>query len=220
MEKDKTNKQEKSNCCEAGENRALTKKEIEQQNKLLKNILLGIGGFFLIILFIILFLHYIRNFEYEGIKFSIENYCDAKPCLILYKTFIPVIYNGKSVPYNFYLRNDPRKLDNIEFDSEIVLLENMVINMSDDIKCDSDEIIALANLLKLYEIIGTKVIKDENAGCDAQGRYMFLNIQKGEDTNIIQTSPGCYELNVNNCEILKVTEKFMIKTFIEIEKIT
>jgi hypothetical protein len=94
----------------------------------------------------------------------------------------------------------------------------MVINMTNDFNCNGDGIIALANLVKLYSIMGASVIKDENATCDLQGSYMFLRIENGNQTKIEQFGPACYKIYVNNCEILAGTEKFMTETFSEIIK--
>ena len=72
---------------------------------------------------------------------------------------------------------------------------------------------------KLYEIIGTTVIKDPNASCDTQGTYTFIQLQEGEETSIEQFGPSCYNININNCEILEGTEKFMAETLVEVQKI-
>jgi len=200
--------------CGTEEIQQATKKQIKEQNKILRNIFIGVGLLIILIISIILFINSVRNFEYEGVKFNVIK----EGNIVFYQTSLPVIYNGEKASYNFYLRNDPRKLDQVIFDGEIILLKNMVINMTDNFNCDGDGIIAIANLAKLYEIVGAKIIRDENARCDAQGRYMFLNIQPGDTTRIEQTTPSCYDLYISNCEILKVTEKFMIETFIEINK--
>ena len=47
---------------------------------------------------------------------------------------------------------------------------------------------------------------------------MFLSIGPGETIEIMQTGKACYEMKVSNCEILKVTEKFLIETFVKVNE--
>ncbi|MFH1608225.1 MAG: hypothetical protein ABIA78_03760 [archaeon] len=185
---------------------------VEKQNKQLKNIFIAIGIFIGVLAVGYFVVDSMKHFEYRGLTGEVVN--EIAP----YKLSIPVHYKGDIVPYNFYLRNDPRNLDKIPFEGEIVLKDNMVIG-GEDFNCDGDGIIGVANLLKLYEIAGTQVITDENATCDSEGKYMFVNIQKGDETGIEQVGPACYNINVNNCDILKATERFMVETFVEIQKI-
>ncbi|GAF95486.1 unnamed protein product, partial [marine sediment metagenome] len=180
------------------------------ENKILRNFLIGIGVCVLAIMLIIFGINSIRHFEYRGIKFDVVKEGD----IIFYKTALPVIYNGEIVPYNFYLRKDPRKL-NVPVENKINFKHDMVINMTEDFNCDGDGIIAVANLVNLYNAVGINIMKDENASCDAQERYMFVQIQSGNETNIEQFGPACYNLNVKGCEILEVTEQLMIETFVK-----
>lgn len=190
--------------------------QIESQNKTLKRILIGLLVFSLILLSIYFIIDSIRHFEYEGVKFDVvKEGSVATGNLILYQTSVPVTYKGKMANYNFYLRKDPRELDKISFDGKLLLTQNIVLNMTEDFNCDGDGVIAIANMVKMYGIFGINVMKDGNASCDSQGRYSFIQIQPGEKTNIQQTGPSCYILNVNNCEILDATEKLMVETFIE-----
>ena len=47
---------------------------------------------------------------------------------------------------------------------------------------------------------------------------MFVKLQEANKTSIEQVGPACYNININNCEILEGTERFMIETFVEINK--
>ena len=216
-EKDKelTSKKEDEKITSDCKEKPATKKEIEVQNKMLRNFFIGIGAFILVIVLVVLFVNSIKHFEYKEVKFNIVK--EGK--IIFYNTAFPMYHSvtGQHVAdYNFYIRNDPRKLEKIPFNGELVLLDNLVINMTGDFHCDGDGIIAIANLVKLYEVIGTQVMKDENATCDSLGRYMFIQIQPGDETSIEQFGPACYKINVNNCEILEATERFMAETFVKI----
>ena len=191
------------------------KKEIESQNRILKNFLIGIGIVIIAGFLVFLLINQAKTFEYEGVKFKIVKEGD----LTLYRTSLPVIYQGKEIPYNFYFRNDPRELEKIPFNGEINLKEILVINSTESFNCNGDGIIAVANLLNLYKISGIEVIKDENATCDPEGRYAFIQLQAGNETSIEKFGPACYNVNINNCEILKAIERLMIESLIEINKL-
>ena len=52
--------------------------------------------------------------------------------------------------------------------------------------------------------------------CSSDGEYMYINLKEGEETRIEQTGTACYNILINNCEILEGTEKFMVETFANI----
>ena len=204
-------------------------KRAREENKILRNILIGIGILTVGIFLLVIISNSLSKFEYRGVGFEITRLCDTgPPCLVLYKTDLPVKVSGKNVTltwpgnktndYNFYLRKDPRKLD-VSFNGSIEFKDIMVLNSEDDFVCDGKGAIAAANLNNLYQILKVKVIRDENATCDAFGRYMYVNVKPGNATNIEQVGPSCYNINIKDCEILEGTEKFMIETFIKVNGI-
>ena len=158
------------------------------------------------------------NFTYKGVKFKITRFCDSRPCLVTYQTSIPVQYQGKTVPYNFYLRNDPRKLD-VDFNGTINFKENLLFNTEDDFVCDGNGAIAGANFVQLYTILGANVSVGRNYTCDQSGNKMFVDLKPGNITEIQQTGPACYDIYIKDCEILEVTEKFMIDTFVKVNSV-
>ena len=117
--------------------------------------------------------------------------------------------------YNFFLRNDPRK-SKVDFNGELEIKKLAVMNSEEEFSCDGNGIIAVANLRQLYEMVGTKIIRDENATCDSEGRYIYINLKEGEKTKIEQIGKACYDIVINNCEILEGTERFMVETFAKI----
>ena len=191
------------------------KVQMERERKQLRNVLLGLGIFVILIVLAVFFIGSIKSFEYEGTKFDIVK----EGNLILYNTKVALFNeNGEHYQnYNFFLRNDPRKLK-VDFNGELELKKLVVINSSVEFNCDGDGIIAVLNLRQLYEILGAEVIKDENATCDSEGKYMYLNLKEGEETKIEQTGPACYDILINNCEILEGTEKFMVETFAKVNE--
>jgi len=204
---EKKGKEEIKKVCGEEKTEISSEEQIKKQNKQLKQIFIGIGIVVLIFILIIFFIKSTTHFTYKGVvDFEIVKEGD----LILYQTKIPIIYQGQPAEYNFYLRNDPRKLEkNVPIKGTLLLLNNAVINATGDFNCEGDGIIAIANLVNLYNVLGKNLIKDENASCDSLGRYTFLQIQSGNETSIEKTGPSCYNLNVNNCEILEVTERFI-----------
>ncbi|MBR9701631.1 hypothetical protein GOV13_01790 [Candidatus Pacearchaeota archaeon] len=200
-------------CGKPMESKPTTKKQIDHHNRLLGNILLVLGV--IIILFIggYFAVDSIRHFEYEGVKFDVVKEGE----LVFYRTTIPAMYQGRKVDYNFFLRKDPRKLEDVPFEGEFDLPKNLVINLTEEFNCDGDGMIAIANLVKLYEFIRVPVLRDENASCSENKEYMFVRIQQGNSTEIKEIGPACYEINVANCEILEGTERFMVETFIDIQ---
>ena len=199
-----------------------SKKQIKEENKLLKNIFIALFVFVVMILLAYIFIISARTFEYKDMKFEVVKLCDVKPCLILYQTKFPVLQEGKIAEYNFYLRKDPRKV-NVPFNGNISFkrepYKNIVINITDALNCDGDSVIALANIVKFYEILGSEFLKGDKIACGSIENSIFLDIQKAKQTSIEQTSELCYKINVNNCEILEGTEKFLVESFIEINKI-
>ncbi|MEK6897844.1 MAG: hypothetical protein AABX28_00635 [Nanoarchaeota archaeon] len=196
------------------EEKTETKNQGKEENKILRNIFIIIGVLIILIFVGYLFVKSATNFEYKGVEYKIVKEGD----LILYQTSFPVMYDGRKIPYNIYLRNDPRKLEDVSFNGEINLKKDMVINATGDLNCQGYGVIAIANLAKIG-IFGVNVIKDSNATCDESGRYMFLQIRESNESSIEQTGVSCYNLNVNNCEVLKVTEKFMTESFAKIKEV-
>lgn len=189
------------------------KEQSDKERKQLRNILLGLGVFVILIILAVFFISSIRSFEYKDTKWDIVR----EGNLLLYDTKLP-LFNEKGeqyLNYNFFLRNDPRDL-NVDFNGKLEIKDAMVINAEEEFSCDGDGIIAVANLRQLYEIIGTKVIKDESAGCDSEGRYMYVNLKSGDETKIEKTGNACYDILISNCEILPATERFMVETFAEV----
>jgi hypothetical protein len=194
------------------------KEQIKKENKIFITVIVIMTFFILLFLGGYIIINSLNHFEYEGVKFAVIKVGE----LILYDTFIPVTFNNTLAEYHFYLRTDPRILKNVPAeDVGMKFRGNMVLNMTQDFKCEGYGIIAIANFLKLQEIIGTKVIRDDNATCDdVYGKYEFVKIQPGNETKITEfgLSGGCYNIDIKDCEILKGTEKFMLETFVELKK--
>jgi hypothetical protein len=197
------------------EEKAPSESQLKKEKKTFMTIILVMIGLVLIFLATYIVINYTKNFQYNGVNFYVDKE-DVKG-ITLYRTSLPVIVNGTKANYNFYLRTDPRTLNDVTFDGNLTITHNMVINMTNDFNCNGNGVIAVANLVNLYKIIGADVIKDENATCSPVGQYTFLRIENGNETKIEQFGPSCYTISINNCEILEGTEKFMIETFSKVD---
>lgn len=196
-----------------------SKEEIRKEKKIFIGVIAVMLGLVLIFLATYMLINYTKNFEYNGVKFYVDKE-DLKG-VTLYRTFIPVVLNnGNIANYNFYLRKDPRTLDDVTFNGTLEVKKNVVINMTEEFNCDGNGVIGVANLVNLYHVIGADVIKDENATCNPDGLYMFIRIEGGNETKIEEFGPSCYKIYVSNCEILEGTERFMIETFSAVDKAT
>ncbi len=193
-----------------------TEEETKKENKIFRGILITMIGFVLMFGAFYFIIHSTNNFSYEGVTFAIDK--TAMTGRAVYRTSLPVVYNGTNTNYNFYLRGDPRALKNINFTGDLVLEKNVVLNMTNDFNCNGDGIIAIANLQNLYNVIGSSIIRDENASCDSKGRYMFVKIREGNETRIEQFGFSCYNIYVKNCEILPATERFMVETLSKVNQ--
>ncbi|MCH7680921.1 hypothetical protein IID10_16415 [candidate division KSB1 bacterium] len=193
---------------------SVNKKEvIKKENKQLK-VILGVIGILILAFLLVLLINYKTvNFNVEGVDFKIIK----EGNLIFYNTFIKLYSDaGESINYNFYIRNNPKKLiKDVPFIGNLSLKETMVINVTtENLFCDGYWNIAMGNFINLHEIVGVKLIKDENASCELFGQYTFISIQEGTETFVKKFGPSCYIISVADCEILEGTERFMIETFV------
>ena len=218
----KDGKKQTVTSCGVEEDVIVKKDQLKSENKILKWVLIIMGALLLLVILIWLVADSMSHILYKGVSFDIVK----EGNLVLYSTFIPVkqtnLQTGKVIDadYVFYLRNDPGNLDKINFNGDIKLSKKAVINVSGrNFNCDGDGIIGVANLQKMYNILGVNLVKDANASCDDMGRYMFIEIEPGDKTEIIQTGILCYTIKVKDCEILRATEKMMVETFVKYNEI-
>ena len=211
-EKKKDVKKEKKNLKKEKKTKSPKKErqeQIKRENNILKGILIIVGLIIVLIITWVIISKSIRTFGYASLDFEVVKEGD----IIFYRTGLPTMYQGQLTEYNFYLRNDARKLDEkVPFNGVLDLKSTAVLNIKQEFTCEGKGVIAVANLLKLYQFIGIDVISDENATCDPEAKYTFIQILEGPETKIEQTGQSCYDIYINNCEILEGTERMMIET--------
>ena len=217
---EKAGKTKEEKVCNVVEKKPATKEQIQNQNKILRNILVGLGILVLLIIIGVYYVNSLRHFEYRGIKGDVVKEGE----LIFYQIGIPVKVNAQEITYNIFLRNNPEGLDEIPFKGEMINFEQLskfsdgayrlVLNASDEFDCDDDELIAIGNMMNL-KALGFRIVRDVNATCDKNGRYIYINLKKADVSEINQIGNACYELSISNCEILKVTERFMTEMIVK-----
>lgn len=193
-------------------------KSKKKNEKVIRNFLIILGGIIILLIaaYFVFFSMKYAKYDYNGVKFSTVQ--EGK--LLFYKMSLPVIYQGKITPYNFYIRTNPRTLKKVPFDglNNYQLMTNIIIvSKSNFTNCNGDQIIAMANLVKLYTFMGAKVdVQYGNSTlCDLSGRTFYLNLEESNQTKIYQVGSSCYQVDVNNCEILEATEKMMVESVVK-----
>ena len=197
------------------EEKSVGKKQIEQENRLLRNILIGLCVFTFLLVGLYVYITSFSIVEYKDVTYRAVQEGE----LLFYQTAFPVNINGTEATYNIYLRNNPKALEKkVPFNGDLEIKSLMVLNATSGFECEGYGAIAVANLVKL-EIFGSNIIKDPEASCDPEGRYTFVQLQEGEENSIDQVGPSCYNLNIKGCDIVPVTERFMVEYFSEVREL-
>ncbi len=193
-----------------------SKDQIKKENKTLIWVFVIIGIIIVLGFGIFFYSQSLKSFEYKNIKFDIIKDQGGR---IFYHTGIPIVKNNTNFIYNVYLRNDPRRLEEVE--TAIMGIQGsdiVILNMTNSFNCDGDGIISIANMGQILDgLFNTKIAKNSTLSCDSLERYVYINIQEGNKTRIQQTDKKCFDFYVNNCEILKVTEKFLVEVLVKIK---
>lgn len=190
-------------------------KDKTNENKILKYTLIISGLIILLVIGFAFYVNSLKSFDYKGVEFKTISYGE----LILYQTTFPVMHEGKLTPFNAYFRTKPSKLKRIDFPEEnFSAMKYTVINFDEEIECDGDDVIAIANMRQIHDAIGARIMTDENASCDEEGRYAYLDIKSSDKTQITQTGKNCYDLEFTKCEILPVTEKYLAELLADLLK--
>lgn len=196
--KEVSNKQEETN----------PQKEKSSNEKLIRNTLIISISIIALILIFYFYVDSLKSFEYKNLEFETISYGD----LIFYQTNFNVIYEGETRQFNAFFRTKPTKLEKINFqDEDFSAMKYTVINVQENLSCEGDDVIAVANFNQIHNAIGAQVFQDENATCDEDARYNHLTILQGDKTEINKLGPRCYELTFKDCEILEVTERYLLE---------
>ena len=206
-------------------------KDIEGiQNKQIKwSVFLMVSIIFIIVVVPFINNNFINKFDYNGLTFQKTQLGD----LIFYSTRFPVVrVTGQIVGDNaINLRNDPRDLeyipvnvtnDRIDFVRSRSRYAPVYIALDPFMDVCEDTGIALIALSGFLRDSGLEVksavidkdyAKENNQThrvCDTAEYDTLIIIRVGNQTTINEIQPNCYEMRFNNCEILQVSEKFIL----------
>jgi len=201
------NEKEVVSCGVDTEYKPISKKELKNQEVQLKYIFLIIGMIFLALVFWYFIVESARHFEYRGVEFDVVKEGD----ILFHRTNFYVEYKGQIVDYYLYMRKDPRKLKGIPVNGDVRFIGDMIVNNTEKFQCDGDGSIAIVNFANFFNANKVNILRNKNVSCSSDNEYMFVQIQPGEETSIEKIGPYCYTLNVADCEILDVTERFIFE---------
>ena len=179
-------------------------------------ILIAVGVYFMV--------NSTKRFSYGGLQFE-KIMFDKLP---LYYSMIQLTsYDGNRINHHLYLRNDPRKLTDVLINGNIVINPTVVfaVDPESDTLCQ-DNPLAGGLINQFFQANGVKysatytnksyALERNMTYVDCSkvsGQQTFLALKMGNETEINQDSQNCYTLSFKNCEVLKVTERFIVGAY-------
>lgn len=209
-----------------GKRKRGAKKIIKKQEKQIRRTVIIMVILIMAVVFINFLVQKSKKFEYAGLEFIKIK----KGELNLYYTKFPILNpTGSVVGYvPFYFRKDPRKLDDIDIGGNIILKKNVALAIDDNfVKKCGDSVLA-ATTLSLFlqsteveafgattnrteaDLLGRRYVRCGDANTLLFNPYSVLEFREGNENSINRINSDCYALTVANCEIMAVTERFML----------
>lgn len=187
-----------------------SKEQIKNEGKMLGWVIGILGAIVLISIGVMFLMRSSQSFTLNGVPYTIIK----QGQLTFYGTKIPQISaNGQRIDYPIYIQNDPRTLEKtVPFNGSAYIRPGVAITINDSLVCSGNGAVSIVNLNNLYRNgLLITLINDSNGSvpCDSQGRYVLVNIQPSNKTDIEQTGLTCYRINVANCQVLPAVERFM-----------
>ncbi len=227
---EKKQKKENNNGNKTGSAKAgVKKRKVSKERKLEKELMYIIG--FIVLLVIIFmtasaFFKSLNTIDYEGLTFTKGRVGN----LVLYHHYYYYkSKNGNLVQYNLYLRNDPR-YNNVSVEGDKVLFNK---NVESYLSVDSlnlevcpYSILGVGNLagfLTQNEVIinggnldpdAANVTGQEYVTCANHSNRKVIELKEGDETGI-KINGNCYEIIVNNCDVMQAIERFQIQTILD-----
>ncbi|MEK6936111.1 MAG: hypothetical protein AABW67_04940 [Nanoarchaeota archaeon] len=198
----------------------------KQNKQILWAIVLMVSLILIIVIVPIIKTNFISKFTYIGLDFQKTQLGN----MYFYTTSIPVANNLNEVVGTFSInfRNDPRKLEDITIKKTttvpIFRKENVVYISTGKVERNCKEgvpaMLTLAGFLREFAQMNVSAgISDkqfaEEMGfpyitcANSQKNNTVIEIIEGSETKITQTDPNCYKLEYADCDVLKVSEKFI-----------
>lgn len=234
MEKKKEAKNKES------KNAIIPKKEIKKkQNKQVMWAIILMASLILIIIGVpFIKTNFLNKFRYINLDFqktqlgSISGAVTGdKTGMYFYSTKIPVADSSNNIigTFSMNFRNDPRELEKINFKkttSVPVFTKDKTVYISlgkIERNCveGSAATLTLSGFLRQFAqmnisagMIDKKIAEENNfphITCANTKRNTVIEIIEGNETKIEQISPDCYRLIYNDCDVMKVSEKFILE---------
>lgn len=178
--------------------------------------------------------NYFNKFDYNGLEFTKTKFGK----LDVYVGDIPVFdsnpdstkVTGKSIVsgYSLYLRNDPRKLKNIDVLLDInnitfIKQKSVYVSYNSSAPLCQHNVISAAELGKFLMNFGNldvegafinedyaKQSKVPYVTCENHPDNTVILVVNGNEDKISKIKKNCYELQYKECNILDVIEKFIV----------
>ena len=191
-----------------GEKRIKRKKQ-EKQIKIFVVIMLAL----LVFIFVVYaFIQATLKFSYAGLEFEKVRQGD----LVLYRT--PV--------FPIFLREDPRELRDIGIEGRIILQRKVGIAGEKELleNCE-DSTLAATTLAVFYGKTGLQPFSASTnkteaeefdigyVECNLNANYSVIMLVNGEE-NRIKKNGECYVLEVKDCEVMDVSERFIVASYV------
>jgi len=207
----------------------ISKKEIKKkQNKqIMWAIILMASLIAIIILVPLIKTNFIDKFKYINLDFQKTQLGD----MYFYSTLIPVADSSNNFgTFSINFRNDPRKLEDmkvIKTTTVPVFTQDKTVyispgNIQRNCVEGSAATLTLAGFLRQFAgfnvsagISDEKVAKENKfpyITCANSKKNTVIEILEGNETKIEQISPDCYRLIYKDCDIMKVSERFILWT--------
>ncbi|MEK6914193.1 MAG: hypothetical protein AABW83_00935 [Nanoarchaeota archaeon] len=201
------------------------------ENQLRWAIYLMVGIILIIVLITFVNNNFINKFEYHEITFQKTQLGD----LIFYSAKFPVVSTTGQVTgdYAINLRNDPRSLDYIPVNVNEGDIKFSLI-MKNDTKIYAPTYISINPFMKICDDSGISLLtlsgflrdsglnvrsavtdkayakanNETHKWCDPLSTVIIIT--DGNKSVINEIQPSCFELKFKDCEVLKVSEKFVL----------
>lgn len=172
----------------------------------------------------------LNYFEYEDLTFSKKRVGNIE--VFHHNYYIKTAQ--RLVNYNFYIRNDPRYNNvTVEGDKSKLLAPGTVVYVtinSDGLQqcrygslavgsissfLSDNQMTVIGGNLNFWDI---PIKKDEWITCQNKPGNRVVEIFEGNETKVT-IDGNCYQVQVNNCEILEATEKLEVQSLVDARKV-
>lgn len=197
-----------------------------KNNKQLNYVLIVMAVLILLVVGIYFMLKIPSTIQYKGLTFYEDSFGDIP--VWRYTYYFPSD-SGGTIKYNLMLRTNPIDLEKIPFDGKVVYRESAFVYVSVNgtglEKCPYSgvAISSLASFLvnNQVQVKGASPDRVEAnatgvrwANCDTHPDNKVILIQASNET-AVRINGDCHIINVNNCEVIPVIEKFQLQSILD-----